>query len=46
MSIPQGFYDMLPFLITAIVLVADSMRKKKSNAIPDSLGVNYFREER
>lgn len=46
MSIPQGFYDMLPFLITAIVLVADSMRKQKANAIPDSLGVNYFREER
>lgn len=45
-SIPQGVYDMLPFLITAIVLVADSMRKKKSNSIPEALGTNYFREER
>ena len=45
-KITQGFYDMLPFLITAIVLVIDSMRKKKSNSIPAALGTNYFREER
>lgn len=45
-SIPQGVYDMLPFLITAIVLVVDSMRKTKSNSIPEALGTNYFREER
>mgnify|MGYP004491795739 CR=1 FL=1 len=45
-GIPQGVYDMLPFIITALVLVIDSMRKKKSNSIPQALGTNYFREER
>lgn len=45
-GIPQGVYDMLPFIITALVLVLDSMRKKKSNSIPKALGTNYFREER
>ena len=30
----------------ALVLVIDSMRKKKSNSIPQALGTNYFREER
>lgn len=45
-SIPTAFFDALPFLITALVLVAASMRKKKENHIPAHLGVNYFREER
>lgn len=43
---PNAFYDMLPFLITAIVLVASSMRNKKENNLPASCGINYFREER
>jgi len=43
---PNAFYDMLPFLITAIVLLVSSMRKKKSANLPASLGMNYFREER
>ncbi len=45
-NIPTAFYDMLPFLITAVVLVISSMRKSASSQIPGSLGVNYFREER
>lgn len=45
-NIPTAFYDMLPFLITAIVLLISSMRKSASSRIPGSLGVNYFREER
>lgn len=45
-SIPMAFYDMLPFLITALVLVVSSMRKSKGAHIPAHLGVNYFREER
>ena len=44
--IPIAIYDMLPFLVTAIVLVANSIRQKKDNAQPASCGVNYFREER
>ena len=44
--IPNAIYDMLPFLITAIVLIVNSIREKKDNAQPASCGVNYFREER
>ena len=41
-----AFYDMLPFLITALVLVLGSMKKSRGAQIPASLGLNYFREER
>ena len=43
---PNAFYDMLPFLITAIVLIVTSMRKSKKINLPASLGENYYREER
>ncbi len=43
---PNAFYDMLPFLITAIVLVITSIKQSKENNIPESCGINYFREER
>nr|WP_300129542.1 ABC transporter permease [uncultured Butyricicoccus sp.] len=45
-SLPTAFYDMLPFLITAIILVISSIRKKRDLNLPGSLGVGYFREER
>lgn len=45
-AFPNAFYDMLPFLITAIVLVLSSMRKNGRIGIPASLGLNYFREDR
>ncbi len=45
-AIPNAFFDMLPFLITAIVLVVSSVRKSKENSLPAGCGVNYFREER
>ena len=45
-SIPNEFYQLLPFLITAIVLAASSMSKKNKNSQPGALGFNYFREER
>ena len=44
--IPTQVYQALPFIITAIVLVASSIRKKQGSGLPASLGVNYFREER
>lgn len=44
--IPNEFYQMLPFLITAIVLVVESMRKNKTSSAPANLGNNYYREER
>lgn len=43
---PNAFYDMLPFLITALVLIVSSVKKSKENNMPASCGINYFREER
>ena len=43
---PDAFFDMLPFLIPALILVITSIRGSKGAHIPASLGVNYFREER
>ena len=45
-SIPPQLYKALPFLITAIVLVASSVRKREGSGQPAALGLNYFREER
>ncbi|KIR01594.1 putative deoxyribose-specific ABC transporter, permease protein [Lachnospiraceae bacterium TWA4] len=38
---PLAFYDMLPFLVTAIILIVASMRKKGHTAMPQNLGNNY-----
>lgn len=38
--------QMLPYVVTIIVLIATSVRKKRENQPPASLGVPYFREER
>ena len=38
--------QMLPYLMTIVVLVVVSMRKKRENQPPASLGLSYFREER
>ena len=45
-AVPTQLYQALPFLITAMVLVASSIRSRKGSGLPASLGVNYFREER
>ncbi|MDD5935436.1 MAG: ABC transporter permease [Clostridiales bacterium] len=45
-GIPGALYDMLPYVITTIVLVAASVRSSKKNSQPASCGINYFREER
>lgn len=45
-AIPNAVYDMLPFLITAIILVFTSMRNAKGGVQPAACGINYFREER
>ncbi len=42
----QNIYKMIPYLVTIIVLVLVSTRKKRENQAPASLGVSYFREER
>ena len=38
--------QMLPYLVTIIVLIITSIGKKRENQPPASLGTNYFREER
>ena len=42
----KELYKMLPYVVTILVLVAVSMRKKRENNPPASLGLSYFREER
>ncbi len=42
----QELLKILPYLVTIIVLVIISMRDKKENQPPQSLGLSYFREER
>ena len=37
---------MLPYVVTIVVLVITSMKNKKENQPPASLGLSYFREER
>ena len=37
---------MLPYVFTIIVLIISSIRNKKENQPPASLGMSYFREER
>ena len=53
MYIPSGMnlavkelYKMLPYVVTIVVLVISSMRNKRENQPPASLGLPYFREER
>ena len=45
-AIPSQLYQALPFIITALVLIFSSMKKKKNSGQPAGLGLNYFREER
>lgn len=42
----KELYKMLPYLVTIVVLVITSMRNKRENQPPASLGIAYFREDR
>lgn len=44
--IPASIYDIVPYIVTAIVLVAVSLKHSRANQPPESLGLSYFREER
>lgn len=37
---------MLPYIVTIVVLIANSVKKSKLNQPPSSLGIPYFREDR
>lgn len=41
-----ALFNMLPYLVTIVVLIFTSIRNKKENQPPQSLGLAYFREER
>lgn len=45
-SIPVEVFKGLPFAITAIVLILNSINKKKISGQPAATGINYFREDR
>lgn len=45
-EIPASIYQMLPFLLTTLVLIITSIKKSRENRQPASCGVNYYREER
>ena len=42
----KELYKMIPYVVTLVVLVVTSMRSKRENQPPSSLGLPYFREER
>lgn len=42
----KELYKMIPYVVTLVVLVITSMRKKRENQPPASLGLSFFREER
>ncbi len=41
-----AIFNMLPYVVTIIVLILTSARNKKENQPPEALGLPYFREER
>ena len=44
--IPTQLYKILPYVVTVLVLIISSLRNKKENQPPTSLGLSYFREDR
>jgi simple sugar transport system permease protein len=42
----KKLFELLPYIVTIIVLIITSMRDKKENQPPAALGLPYFREER
>ena len=42
----KELYKMIPYVVTLVVLVITSMRNKRENQPPASLGLSFFREER
>lgn len=42
----QELFKMVPYLVTILVLILTSLRNKRENQPPASLGEPYFREER
>lgn len=45
-NISQYLIDMLPYLVTIIIIIISSMKKENNSMGPKALGLNYFREDR
>lgn len=45
-KVPQDFIDMLPYIVTILVLIISSMKPSIKNKSPKWLGVEFFREDR
>ena len=45
-NISQYIIDLLPYIVTIVILILVSVRKSHSGSAPASLGESYFREER
>ena len=39
-------FEMLPYVVTIVVLIITGIKNKKENQPPANLGLSYFREER
>lgn len=44
--LPTQIYKVVPYIVTAVVLVMVSMRQRREDQPPASLGIAYFREDR
>ena len=45
-NVQLKLFDVLPYVVTIIVLIVTSVLNNKNSQPPQSLGVNYYREER
>jgi len=44
--LPSEIYKVVPYIVTAVVLVIVSLRQRREDQPPAALGLSYFREER
>ncbi|MBR4927927.1 MAG: ABC transporter permease, partial [Oscillospiraceae bacterium] len=42
----KELYKMIPYVFTVVVLVISSIKNKRENQPPESLGLSFFREDR
>lgn len=45
-SFPSQLLDMVPYVVTILMLMFISLRKRKENSAPAALGASYYREDR
>lgn len=44
--LPSEIYKVIPYIVTVVVLIIVSLRQRREDQPPASLGLSYFREER